>query len=72
MSQTEKVLAFIRAEIAAGRPFPTTAQIASHMYWKHPSSANDVMVRLVRKKHVERVLHDDGIRHKAFKLRENA
>lgn len=39
------VLQFIKKEIAAGRRFPTRAQIATHMGWRNQSSAEDALMR---------------------------
>lgn len=36
--QRKRVLDFICAEIAAARPFPTTAAIREHMGWQHDAS----------------------------------
>jgi hypothetical protein len=37
------VLEFCKAEIRAGRPFPTQSQVAAHMGWKNPKSAGEVL-----------------------------
>ena len=42
------VMAFIEAEIAAGRPFPSRVQVARHMGWKTTSGVQDALTRLVR------------------------
>lgn len=52
MKQRLKALAFIRAEIDAGRPFPSRAAIARHMGWKNLSSAADALWALVRDGHL--------------------
>lgn len=51
-----EVLAFIQAERAAGRPFPSKRQICDRMGWKDESSVNDVFSRLVRYGYLKR--HD--------------
>ncbi len=42
-------VAFVRSEIAAGRPFPTTRQIADHMGWSETSRALDMLQSLLGK-----------------------
>lgn len=44
--QQAKVIAFIDAEIGAGRPFPSAEKIANHMGWRNAQSAYDCMHRL--------------------------
>lgn len=55
MKQRTKALQFIRAEIAAGRPFPAHAAIARHMGWKNASSASDALWALVKDGHLSAV-----------------
>lgn len=45
--RTAQALAFIAAELAAGRPFPSFDRIAEHMSWRHPTSANHCLKRLM-------------------------
>lgn len=49
----EKLLRFIKAEIAAGRPFPSKRALAEHMGWKNQSSAADALWALVRVGHLD-------------------
>jgi len=44
--QRARVLAFIKAEIAAGRPFPSTRAIADHIGWARTESAANVLAAL--------------------------
>ena len=44
-SQTERVFAFIKAELAAGRKFPTASAIDRHMAWR--SGGHDCLIRLI-------------------------
>jgi hypothetical protein len=37
---------FVRSELRAGRPFPSSDAIAQHMGWKHRTSANDALRNL--------------------------
>ena len=46
--QSDAVLAFVRAEVDAGRPFPHPRAIAAHMGWKNARSALDTLERLAR------------------------
>jgi len=48
MKQRLRVLAFIEAEIKAGRAFPKRPAIRDHMGWKHSSSVSDVLWALVK------------------------
>lgn len=41
--QRLKVLAFIEAEITAGRPFPSRSAIKYHMGWKHTSGVLETL-----------------------------
>lgn len=41
-----QVFDFIRAEVEAGRPFPTASAIASLMGWNNPGSARDCLMTL--------------------------
>lgn len=43
---TDKVLVFIRSEVASGREFPTHRQIADHMGWKGTPGVRDTLSRL--------------------------
>lgn len=52
--QRAKVLAFLRAEEAAGRGFPSRQQIAAHMQWKGTSGVVDVLHALAGRGEVER------------------
>lgn len=45
---TAGVLAYIKDEVAAGRPFPQAPQIATHFGW-HEGSARDALMRLAAK-----------------------
>lgn len=47
-----RVLAFIKSEIAAGRPFPSRSAIAVAMGWRHDSSASDALMGLYRHGHL--------------------
>lgn len=42
------VLEFIKAELRAGRTFPTTERVAAHMGWKNTSSAFNCLDNLCR------------------------
>ncbi len=42
-----EALAFIEAEVDAGRPFPSVSVIAKFMGWKNDVSAHDCLMRLV-------------------------
>jgi hypothetical protein len=44
--QMARVLAFIEAEVAAGRPFPSPSDIAAHMGWKNAVSGVDALRNL--------------------------
>jgi hypothetical protein len=46
MPSLDRVLAFIRSEIGAGRGFPTSAAIACAMGWASERSARDALARL--------------------------
>lgn len=46
------LLAFIRGEIEAGRPFPTQTAIASAMGWKGASGVSDALWALVKDGHL--------------------
>ncbi len=41
-----EALAFIEAEVAAGRPSPSMSSIAKFMGWKNTISAHDCLTRL--------------------------
>lgn len=56
-SQTMRILAFIRAEIGAGKPFPTSRQIDMHMGYRS-TGANDALIRLSRWGYIR--LNDKG------------
>ena len=45
--QRAKVLAFIQAEITAGRPFPGPTAIAQHMGWSQVGSAKHCLTLLI-------------------------
>lgn len=67
------VYEWIRAEVSAGRPFPTLHQIAARQGWSSRTQANDVLARLVRKgylKVVKRELVANGWRY-TYELRED-
>lgn len=56
-----EVLAFIKAEIDAGRGFPDDEAISQRMGWRYPTSARDCLYKLQWRGHVrvrgpERVL----------------
>jgi hypothetical protein len=51
----QAVLRFIDAEIAAGRPFPSSAAIKAHMNWKNETSATDCLSRLCFERRIRRV-----------------
>lgn len=53
--QRQRVLDFITAEIAAGRPFPTHRQIADHMGWKATSSVNEALNFLFYDGHLKKL-----------------
>jgi Mn-dependent DtxR family transcriptional regulator len=71
--QTMEIYDWIRAEVVAGRPFPTVSQIAERQGWGH-SSANDTLARLVRKGYLKVVqrkrIGSNGWRY-TYELREN-
>lgn len=48
MKQRLRVLAFIKAEVEAGRPFPKYSAIRDHMGWKNSSSVPDALWALVK------------------------
>lgn len=39
----QAAFSFIQNEVTAGRPFPSSSQIAAHMGWKHANSARDCL-----------------------------
>lgn len=47
-----RVLEYVRAEVRAGRPFPTPLEIAKQMGWRNAQSARDALMGLVRDGHV--------------------
>jgi len=47
--QQQRVLDFVRAEIDAGRGFPSNKAIALHMGWKNEASAYGCLARLTRR-----------------------
>lgn len=54
-SRDALVLAWVREEVAAGRPFPTRTRIAERAEWAHPSSASRCLKRLIEAGRVRRV-----------------
>ncbi len=44
--QRRRVMAFIHAELDAGRPFPSMEQIAAHIGWRNSQSAREVLMSL--------------------------
>lgn len=52
--QRAKVLAFLKAEDAAGRGFPSRQQIRDHMGWKNESGVVDVLHALAGRGDIER------------------
>ena len=52
--QQERVLGFIRAEIAANRDFPTKRMIADHMGWNSEAGPSDVLNALDGKGYITR------------------
>lgn len=52
--QRAKVLAFLHAEVAAGRRFPSREQIRDHMGWKNESSVIDVLHTLAGRGDIKR------------------
>lgn len=51
--QRAKVLAFLKAENAAGRGFPSRQQIRDHMGWKNDGGVVDVLQALAGRGDVE-------------------
>ncbi len=47
-----EALAFIEAEVDAGRPFPSVSAIAKFMGWKNDVSAYDCLTRLAWRGHL--------------------
>jgi SOS-response transcriptional repressor LexA len=43
---TDRLLAFLKAEVAAKGEFPTRYAIAKHMGWKGTTGVNDALMRL--------------------------
>jgi hypothetical protein len=60
------VLAFIRAEIAAMRPFPTPTAIRKHMGWANITSACDALRGLKVDGHLRTRIDEDG--HRGWEL----
>lgn len=48
----QRVLDFVREQVAAGRSFPSTTVIAAHMGWKNAHSATDCLQALRFKGHL--------------------
>ena len=46
MRQSLKAFDFIKAEVKAGRKFPTATAVAAHMGWRNACSGNDCLMRL--------------------------
>lgn len=67
--QRARVLAFIRAEIAAGRAFPTAQAIAAHMGWKTAAGSYHVVMGLAVEDG-QLVRYRDERRVWRFRLRE--
>jgi len=68
--QRAKALAFIKAECASGRGFPTRREIANHMGWRHVGSGVlDVLHALHRRGYLDREWMVDGWK---FSLKEAA
>ena len=59
----ERVLAFIKDEVAAGRGFPNAVRIATHMGWKNESSAYDCLYSLVASRHLKTEVGQRGKRY---------
>lgn len=55
-----RVLAFVKSELAEGRPWPSTTVIARHMGWSGHSVALDALNCLKLDGHVRRLGHSDG------------
>lgn len=54
----ERVLAFIKAEVAADRPFPSESAINAHMGWKSATAARDPIHALWNMGHLRLVSRD--------------
>lgn len=50
--QRARALAYIKSEVAAGRPFPTHTQITKHMCWRKEGSASHCLEGLRHDGHV--------------------
>lgn len=57
-----QVLTYVKAEIAAGRPFPSFKQIATAMSWASESQARDVINALVICGYIGRRRAERGIK----------
>lgn len=50
--QLDKVLAFIKREIGAGKQFPSARQIRDHMGWLNDRASCDALMSLAAKGHL--------------------
>lgn len=48
IARRAKLLAFIRAEVAAGRGFPGAAEMQRHVGWSDSTSVRDALHKMVR------------------------
>lgn len=62
--QSGRVLAFIKSEIAAGNPWPRSADVARYMGWKGCSPVRDAIARLVRRGLVAETSRQEVAPHK--------
>lgn len=53
--QQDKAMAYIRSELAAGRPFPSSANIGRHLRHKYPSGADHILHSLTLRGLVKRL-----------------
>ena len=66
--QRATVLAFIKAEVAAGHPFPAPRDIAKHMGWRNEGSAREVLQKLAADGHLTMRRIRDGRQRLHFEV----
>lgn len=64
---TDKVLAFIKSELARKNRFPASSEIRDHMGWKTDSGVSDTLMRLcIRGDLVRRKNYDKSRKHNRY------
>lgn len=66
--QRARVLAFVRLEVRAGRPFPSYVDIARHMGWRSTTGVYDALHHLAWLGYLHR--SRDPEHHLVFELKE--